>query len=314
MPHVARCGELPGKAAGVKPFGALAEHKTAAYSLGLATVVASTIVIWPPRLIAVPGLLLAAGCVPTDPPDGSSVSASPMYAASVSVAKWRPRPAARSKTESTSRLNAADSTWETTPDPALIAPFHEDFERPTLDSAWLLTSNQWRLEGGELCGQSARNHPIWLKRSIPPNARIAFVARALTDDGDIKVEAWGDGRSFAKGSSYADATSYVFILGGWKNQLHVLARLNEHDPRRLELRIDPTEKAPGNFHVVPRRQYQFVIERKDGKSLIWRVDGVELFRFEDQEPLRGARHDHFGFNNWESPVCFDDLTITPLSE
>jgi hypothetical protein len=314
QPHVAGFRGLPQKAAGLRPFGALAEHKTPAYSLDRAAVVASTIVIWPPRLIAVPSLLLATGCVPTDPPDGSSVTVSPMYAASVSVARWRPRPETRIKTESTSHFNATGSTWDGTPDPALIAPFHEDFEGQTIDPAWLPTSNQWRLEGGQLCGQSARNHPIWLKRSIPPNARIAFVARALTDDGDIKVEAWGDGRSFAKGSSYADATSYVFILGGWKNQLHVLARLNEHDSRRLEHRIDPTEKDPRDFRVVPRRQYQFVIERKDGKSLIWRVDGVELFRFEDQEPLRGSRHDHFGFNNWESPVCFDDLTITPLSE
>jgi hypothetical protein len=29
-------------------------------------------------------------------------------------------------------------------------------------------------------------------------------------------------------------------------------------------------------------------------------------------PLRGAGHDHFGFNNWQVKVCFDNLKIVPL--
>ena len=33
---------------------------------------------------------------------------------------------------------------------------------------------------------------------------------------------------------------------------------------------------------------------------------------EDKEPLRGKGHEHFGFNDWDVRVCFDDLRITPL--
>ncbi|MGE5784488.1 MAG: hypothetical protein ACM3ZE_07850 [Myxococcales bacterium] len=270
--------------------------------------------IWPRRLIGAFSLVSAAGCVPVDPPDGTTVSANPMHSAADSVAKWRPRPAARTRTESNLRAVGGGANANAAQDPVLAEPFNENFEHTSLGKDWLATSSQWRLDAGQLCGQSARNHPIWLKRRIPTNARIAFLARALADDADLKVEAWGDGQSYAKGSSYADATSYVFILGGWKNQLHVLARLNEHAPNRLESRIDPASKDPRAFRVVPQRLYRFVIERRDGKNLFWRVDGVELFRFEDREPLRGSNHDHFGFNNWESPVCFDDLTITPLTE
>jgi len=32
----------------------------------------------------------------------------------------------------------------------------------------------------------------------------------------------------------------------------------------------------------------------------------------DPEPLRGRGHDHFGFNNWQSELWFDNLKVTPL--
>jgi hypothetical protein len=33
---------------------------------------------------------------------------------------------------------------------------------------------------------------------------------------------------------------------------------------------------------------------------------------EDPAPLTGPGHDHFAFNGWDAPVCFDRLTVTPL--
>jgi len=32
----------------------------------------------------------------------------------------------------------------------------------------------------------------------------------------------------------------------------------------------------------------------------------------DSEPLEGRGHDHFGFNNWQSDLWFDNLKVTPL--
>ena len=32
-----------------------------------------------------------------------------------------------------------------------------------------------------------------------------------------------------------------------------------------------------------------------------------MFKFTDPEPLSGPGHDHFGFNDWEVPVCFDNV-------
>jgi hypothetical protein len=54
------------------------------------------------------------------------------------------------------------------------------------------------------------------------------------------------------------------------------------------------------------------VERTDGKTVKWSVNGLEYLTFPDQLPLAGMGHDHFGFNDWETKVCFDNVKVTPL--
>jgi hypothetical protein len=190
----------------------------------------------------------------------------------------------------------------------------DEFDRDKIGNEWTLTSDKWQLKDGRLCSRGTRNHPIWLNRSLPTNARIEFTAESLSTEGDIKVEAWGNGRAFAHGTTYDDATSYVFIFGGWKNSLHVLARLNEHGSDRLELKLDETTKDPRNLPVKSNVRYQFTIERNDGHTVHWSVDNHPLLSLDDEAPLTGSTHEHFAFNGWEAEVCFDNLRVTPLAE
>jgi hypothetical protein len=197
----------------------------------------------------------------------------------------------------------------------LEAPFSDDFERTgALGRDWRATSSAWTLEGGRLCGENARNHPVWLARRLPVNAVIEFEALSESPDGDIKAEYWGDGRSSASGQSYTDATSYLTVFGGWKNRFHVLARRDEHAPDRLEIKLLPGGADLITSQVVPQRVYRFKVERRDGRSVHWQVDGRELLTYRDDEPLAGAGHEHFGFNDWQARVCFDNLRVTPLRE
>ena len=178
---------------------------------------------------------------------------------------------------------------------------------------WLqVGSGVWHIEKGHLCGEGAHNHGVWLKRVLPINARIEFDATSDSPDGDIKAEAWGDGQSGATSLSYTNATSYLTDLGGWKNTFHVLARINEHGTDRKEIKIDPTSDDPREKPVTRGQSYHFKIERKDGKTVRWSVDGVEYLNFADGQPLVGIGHDHFGFNDWEVKVCFDNVKVTPL--
>jgi len=238
-------------------------------------------------------------------------SMQPMNAASLG----RVRDAAQARATSAVAMPAAAATADLVPpdrDPALREPFHDFFERGTLGDDWRATSPVWRIQGGRLCGRGARNHPLWLKRRLPANARIEFDATSSSSDGDLKIELWGDGKSFAQSTSYTNASSYIAIFGGWKNQFHVLARIDEHAPGRPEVRIDP---AGGDVRAQPVKSgqtYHFKIERSDGKTLRWLVDDIEILTFSDPAPLKGTGHDHVGFNDWEVPVCFDNLSITPL--
>jgi hypothetical protein len=215
-----------------------------------------------------------------------------------------------------------------TPAPAaevMKMPFEDAFERagtpdaatgsPGIDPGpdWVVTGpNLWRIERGHLCGEHARNHGIWLKRVLPVNARIEFDAISDSKDGDLKAEYWGDGRSSATALSYTNATSYLTIFGGWHNQFHVLARINEHGNDRKEITVDPSSDDPREKPVVAGQIYRFKVERADGKTVRWWVDGNEMLSFPDSAPLAGPGHDHFGFNDWDVRVCFDNVRIVPL--
>jgi hypothetical protein len=190
--------------------------------------------------------------------------------------------------------------------------FEDDFERPTIGSDWIVTGGDWHIDGGRLCVKGARNHGVWLNRILPTNVRIEFDAVSNSPDGDIKAEIFGDGTSAASGVSYNDATSYLTIFGGWKNSFHVLAKLNEHASDRPEIRIAPGSDDERARPVSVGQVYHFKIERADGKTLIWWVGDMQMFKFVDPQPLSGPGHDHLGFNDWEVPVCFDNLKVVAL--
>lgn len=239
----------------------------------------------------------------------------PARSARVPLPTVPPRPAAAAAAPAPApAAAAADPAGAAAPDAPIEGVLLEFFERPDLGPAWNATSPVWKIEGGKLCGRSARNHPVWLKRKLPTNARIEFDAMSSSADGDLKVEVWGDGKSFAKGTSYNDATSYIAIFGGWKNSYHVLARIDEHAKGRPEVKIDPSGRDHKAMRVMPQRWYHFKIERADGKTIKWFVDDIEVLSFTDAAPLKGDGHQHLGFNDWEVQVCFDNLKITPLGE
>ena len=198
--------------------------------------------------------------------------------------------------------------------PLLTEAFSDHFERAALGEDYAATSPVWRIEGGRLCAKGAKNRPVWLRRRLPTNARVEFDAVSASTDGDVKVELFGDGRSRARSQAYIDATSYLAIFGGWKNTFHVLARRDEHAPDRLELGIEQAASDPRARPVEPHRSYRFKLERLDGRTVHWFVDGVAMFRLVDPDPLQGDGHEYFAFNDWETPVCFDNLVIYPLGD
>jgi hypothetical protein len=194
----------------------------------------------------------------------------------------------------------------------LRAPFKDEFERHAIGDDYFATGDQYRIDRGRLCVKAARNHPLWLRHRLPVNARIQVEAEPGSDDGDIKLEAWGDGHAAATRVSYSDATSYLAIFGGWKNHYHVLARMDEHAADRPEIVIEPGSDDPRQQPVLAGHHYRLKLERTDGRTVRFWVDDVEMLSFTDPQPLQGGGHDHFAFNDWETPVCFDHVVVEPL--
>lgn len=177
----------------------------------------------------------------------------------------------------------------------------EDFDRTELGPRWQATGEGARIENGLLVVDGIRNHPLWLDLDLPDDVRVEFDAWATTEEGDIKVELFGDGVSFATSPNYT-ASGYVVIFGGWNNTLSALVRKNEHGRQRA---------TSSELKVQADKRYHFVLTRT-GSELHWEVNGAELLVYEDAQPLRGEGHNRFAFSGWEAQAHFDNLVIEAL--
>jgi hypothetical protein len=187
--------------------------------------------------------------------------------------------------------------------PAITEPFTEAFERAELGPDWLDTSGQGRIEGGKLKLSEGYNKPLWLRRKLPESGVIELDVTSNSPEGDIKIEAWGDGESFDPDRGAYESTAYVFVFGGWGNRRSIIGRLGEHDEAEKAHRTEPA--------VEPGRVYHWTITR-NGSSIDWKIDGQPFLAFQDPQPLNGDRHAFLGITNWQSKVVYDNLQVRPL--
>lgn len=168
--------------------------------------------------------------------------------------------------------------------------FSDAFERSDLGEGWLNRSGRWKIRDGRVFGQNDRNEGLWLVEPLPARIRVEFDARAESPEGDLKVEVFN--------TEQRHQTGYVVIMGGWRNTVSIIARLDEHGDDRLE----------SELRVEQGRAYRMAIVRTDN-VLRWYVDGKLALQYRDEEPIRGR---YFAFNDWAAPVSFDNLKIFQL--
>jgi hypothetical protein len=228
------------------------------------------------------------------------------------------------------------------------APFQDDFQRASLGESYWSNGGDWRIVSGQVYSPGVGNNPLWLLLRLPPDVRIEFDARSEGPDGDLKFEAFGDGRNHS--------TGYVFIFGGWHNRETRIAKLDEHALTNEELRVSLASAArpvprtlqgfdrmveavqeplaawsarrdlarleKGTYYdadtpvVVKRtdlrvergRTYHMRVTRKGG-LVRWEIDGNLALELTDPAPLTGSSHDRFGFSSWQNDTYFDNLKI-----
>ena len=171
-----------------------------------------------------------------------------------------------------------------------VLVFSDDFERPELGADWLARSGRWKIRDGRLNISNDRNEGAWLNQPLPDRVRVEFDAIANSDEGDLKFEIFA--------TEQRHQTGYIVILGGWRNSVSIIARLNEHGEDRLE----------ADARAVRGTVHRIAAVRTDN-SLRWYVDGNLVLKFDDEEPIRGS---YFAFNDWAADVSFDNLRIYKL--
>ncbi len=178
-------------------------------------------------------------------------------------------------------------------------PLGDEWKQSEPDLGW--KAGTWKIVDGQLEARDIHNAALWLQTPLPEKVRVEFDATALSDDGDVKAEIFGDGRTHQSG--------YIVIFGGWNNSINTIARQDEHGEDRKEDRRCSARKGRA-FCVEPDVAYRWTIERTDGE-LRWYLDGALFLTYDDQNPVRGR---HFAFNNWEAPVRFDNLRIYDIGQ
>jgi hypothetical protein len=186
--------------------------------------------------------------------------------------------------------------------PPVTEEWKDNFERGDIGGDYYATGKGFDIIGGQLSARGAHNHPLWLRKKLPHDVRIELDCWSNEERGDVKVEIFGDGKSYDPDAGRYMATGYEVIFGGWFNSKSIIARLDEHGKDIVE---------NTQLKVQPTRHYHWVIERV-GKKLTWTIDQQPFLVLDDPNPLEGPGHEYFGFNNWESDTWFDNLVITPL--
>ena len=186
--------------------------------------------------------------------------------------------------------------------PAIDQSYSDDFNRPALGGDYNRTGPGYRLVDGALQAKGAHNHPLWLARRLPPgDLQIDLDAWSNSADGDIKIELFGDGRSYDPDGNRYQSTGYVLCFGGWHNEKSILANRDEHGTTMVS-RTTPK--------VVSGQHYHWRIVRR-GKVIDWFIDDLTqpFLRYDDPDPLSGPGHEYLAFDNWENDTWFDNLVI-----
>jgi Farnesoic acid 0-methyl transferase len=187
--------------------------------------------------------------------------------------------------------------------PPITEAWQHDFD-DGLAGLYYATGDGYHVERGALSARGAHNRPLWLRKKLPRDVRIDLDAWTTEPRGDIKIEVFGDGRSYDPDGGRYTATGYELIFGGWFNTKSIIARLDEHGSDLVQ-RTEPK--------VIATQRYHWRIERRHN-AITWYVDDMTtpFLRYEDPRPLDGAGHEYLGFNNWETDTWFDNLAIAPL--
>jgi len=164
-----------------------------------------------------------------------------------------------------------------------------------LPAEWQVSSGTARIEAGALvltASADQEGQVVLVAPRMPGSVRLECVA-------SLKGNPISDISPFLNADTSGFASGYLFQFGGHANTQDCLCRCDED--------IGPTMKSQPL--IKPGRNYRILAEN-DGGRLRLLIDGQEVFRYTDPEPLKGPSHDRIGFYTWGCTLTIEKLTVS----
>src|SRR4051812_19691080 len=80
--------------------------------------------------------------------------------------------------------------------PPVTEKWVDAFDRDDIGADYFKTGPGYKIVDGKLSAHGAHNHPLWLRKKLPRDVKVEFDTWSTEPRGDLKVEIFGDGRSF----------------------------------------------------------------------------------------------------------------------
>ncbi|MBM4019161.1 MAG: hypothetical protein FJ288_12680 [Planctomycetes bacterium] len=160
---------------------------------------------------------------------------------------------------------------------------------------WQVISGEARIEAGALLltgPADGEGQLVLLAPRMPGSVRLECVA-------SLKGDPISDISPFLSADTSGYASGYLFQFGGKANTLTYLNRYDE-----------PVDSTVKNKPLVKPGQKHRILAENDGGRLRMVIDGQEIFRYADPQPLKGQGHDRIGFYTWGCTLVIDKLSVS----
>jgi len=163
-----------------------------------------------------------------------------------------------------------------------------------LPAGWQVLAGEAKIEGGALvlAAPSDEGQVVLLEPRCPGSVRLECVA-------SLKGDPISDISPFLNADTSGYNSGYLFQFGGKANTINCLCRYDDH--------IAATEK---DKPLVKAGQKYRILAESDGGRLRLVIDGQEIFKYTDPEPLKGQTHDRVGFYTYGCTLVVEKLTVS----
>lgn len=173
----------------------------------------------------------------------------------------------------------------------------EDFTKQNIEDRWELVNGQWELRHGELVVRGGEPFLMMLREPVPGDVRIEY-------DGQQDGAILNDLSCFLGAVSIPNRrdvylTGYEFKYGGFNNSMILLVR----NDIRLWAKATSCIERGRHYHIVAERV---------GSRLRLLVNGQEVFRVYDANPLSGPQRNVVGLFGWSATTRYSRIRVYSL--